>query len=112
MESKSVNILGEKYSISTKTKQEEPRLKDNDAFCDWTEHAIVLDADIDGDLGNLDAYKKKVLRHEIIHAFMLESGLNECSIDVNAWAANEEMIDWFAFQGPRILNAWKEADAL
>lgn len=112
MESKFVDILGTKYSISTKTKLEEPRLKEIDGFCDWTTHSIVLDSDIDGDLGNMNAYKKKVLRHEITHAFLLESGLNECSADVNAWATNEEMVDWFAFQGPRIYKAWQEAEAL
>jgi len=29
-----------------------------------------------------------------------------------AWARNEEMIDWFALQGPKILKAWQEAGAL
>jgi hypothetical protein len=28
------------------------------------------------------------------------------------WAKNEEMVDWFALQGPKIYAAWKEAGAI
>lgn len=38
------------------------------------------------------------LLHELIHAFLRESGL-DCNSD---WARNEEIIDWFAIQIPKI----------
>ena len=60
-------------------------------------------------LRDLDAYGRKVLRHEIIHAFLYESGLSCNSQETTAWAANEEMVDWFAIQGPKIVRAWREA---
>lgn len=57
--------------------------------------------------------EKQTLRHEIVHAFLFESGLADCSIILNSpWAKNEEMVDWIAFQGPKIYKAWQDADAL
>lgn len=59
-------------------------------------------------LGDLEYYEKKVLRHEILHAYLFESGLRENSNEINSWAMNEEMIDWFALQFPKILKTYKE----
>lgn len=58
----------------------------------------------------MQRYINKVTRHEIIHAFLCESGLLECSGEAEARAANEEMVDWFARQGIKIYSAWVEAD--
>lgn len=49
---------------------------------------------------DLKKFRDKVTRHEIIHAFLEESGL----ADNSEWARNEEMIDWFAIQLPKIAN--------
>ena len=60
-----------------------------------------------------EIYWKKTLRHEIMHAFLNESGLSDSSNQYGgAWAKNEEMVDWIALQGEKIYNAWKEANAL
>lgn len=57
--------------------------------------------------------EKQTLRHEIVHAFFYESGLADSALIVNSsWVKNEEMIDWIAFQGPKIYKAWQDADAL
>ena len=55
---------------------------------------------------NLAEYKKVVIRHELIHAFLFESGL-----DAASWAMNEEMVDWFALQAPKLMKAFEEAGA-
>ena len=55
---------------------------------------------------------KKVLRHEIVHAYLCESGLEHCSLGEDSWATNEEMVDWMAIQGPKLYKAWEEAGAL
>ncbi len=56
---------------------------------------------------------KSVLRHEIVHAFLNESGLSwDSYVYSNGWAKNEEMIDWFAAQGKKIYEAWKSANAI
>ena len=56
--------------------------------------------------------RKLNLRHEIVHGFLSESGLAYNANDSNCWAKNEEMVDWFAMQGPKIYQAWKEAGAV
>ena len=71
-----VNILGTKYDISLKSPSEDEALDRCDGYCDKTTHQIVVTTQ-NGDLGNFSDYQKKCLRHEIIHAFMFESGLAE-----------------------------------
>ena len=61
---------------------------------------------------DIESYKKKILRHEIIHAFLYESGLWSNSGSVEAWATNEEMTDWIAIQSPKLFQAFKEAGCL
>ena len=53
----------------------------------------------------------KTLRHEIIHAFLNESGLHfntQVVVDGNGWATNEEMVDWIAIQFPKIAIIYDE----
>lgn len=56
--------------------------------------------------------RKEVLRHEIVHAFLAESGLQADTSKARAWAMNEEMVDWIARQGPKIFQTFREADAM
>lgn len=103
-----INILGAEYTISELSEKDNVLLKDCDGFCDWTSKEIVVERDMHGNLSNMEAYKRKVIRHEIVHAFLLESGLAACS----TWAGEEEMVDWVARQGPALLRAWDKAGAL
>lgn len=109
---KTVHILGTVYTIREQSESENQLLKGCDGYCDWTTKEIVVERETEGNLGDMDAYVRKVIRHEIVHAFLLESGLNECSGDTDSWANNEAMVDWFARQGQKIYDAWKKADAL
>ena len=52
------------------------------------------------------------MRHEITHAFLNESGLDANASDTDCWAKNEEMVDWFAIQSPKIYKAFNEVGAL
>ena len=61
---------------------------------------------------NLKAYQNSVLRHEIIHAFLYESGLDTCTSCTGNWALNEEMVDWLAIQTPKIFKVFKELNIL
>ena len=112
IDANSVHILGTEYIILKRSERDDKRLNVCDGYCDWTTKQIVVKQEMRGNLGNMDFYMKKVIRHEIIHAFALESGLRKSSLDTASWAANEEMVDWFARQGPKIYKAWQEADAL
>ena len=109
-----VNVLGTVYQISERTEKEDEKLEGNDGYCDRTVKLIVIEKLVREQytLADLEYIMKKVLRHEIVHAFLIESGLNECSQSSSSWALNEEMVDWLAVQGPKIYDAWREADSL
>lgn len=107
-----VHILGSVWTIKERSESEDERLKDCDGYCDWTTREIVVEREITGNLGDMEKYIRKVTRHEIVHAFLAESGLNECAGEVQNWATNETMVDWIARQGPKIYAAWKEAGVL
>lgn len=51
---------------------------------------------------------RAVMRHEIIHAFLIESGLDICSNPVSSWALNEEMVDWIALTYPKMQKVFQE----
>jgi hypothetical protein len=112
MTSKTVHILGSVWSIKEQSVSENELLENCDGYCDWTVKEIVVEREQNGTLGNMETYIRKVLRHEIVHAFLFESGLYEASSSVDAWAKNEEMVDWIARQGQKIYDAWKEAGVL
>ena len=104
-----VNILGTKYTISIRSEKEDKNLEIADGYCDKTSKEIVIvnPDSVTSTLKNPDWYFRKVKRHEIVHAFLIESGLQENT----EW--NEELIvDYFACQGEKIYKAWKEADCL
>ena len=61
---------------------------------------------------DLDSYRKKVLRHEIVHAFLYESGLWNNSGNVKAWGQSEEITDWIALQFPKMLQAFIDVGAI
>ena len=48
-------------------------------------------------------FKNNLLRHEIIHAFLIESGLN----DACDWHC-EEMVDWLAMQFPKLSSLFEQ----
>lgn len=111
-----INILGTEYTMTIKEPGTDKKLENCDGYCDWTTKTIsVLNPKPDeNSVADMEVYKKKVMRHEITHAFLLESGLAQCtnqSAD-GGGAYDEQVVDWFAMQGPKIYAAWKEADAL
>lgn len=107
-----VHILGVEYTIKEQSENENELLKGCDGYCDWTTRVIAIEREMVGNLEDMEAYIRKVLRHEIVHAFLLESGLHECSGATESWASNEAMVDWIARQGEKIYAAWREAGAL
>lgn len=107
-----VKILGSDWKIVEHARERDEKLVDCTGYCDWSTREIVIEKDIAGNLGNMDAYIRKVKRHEIVHAFLFESGLHECSGETEAWSFNETMVDWFAIMGERIYKAWQDAGAV
>lgn len=112
MANRTVHILGSAWTIKEQSESENEKLSGCDGYCDWTTREIVVERELRGNLEDMEAYIRKVVRHEITHAFLLESGLHESSFPTDSWANNEEMVDWIARQGQKIYEAWREAGAL
>ena len=114
------NILGTEYEILYRDYADDYMFTENgcDGYCDDVEKIIVI--------GNMktfprweketeeycNKFQKCTLRHEIIHAFLNESGLQDNSGMINniGWARNEEMIDFFAIQFPKIKKVFDDLD--
>lgn len=80
--SEKVNVLDTTYTIN--------KIKEKDKF--------MIE-------NNLCGYCDLIERHELIHAFLYECGLNDSS----DWARNEELIDWLAIQLPKINVLFEKA---
>lgn len=105
-----VNILGTEYDLLEVPKKDDPVLVNNDGYCDTSVKKMVTDEMKEKEPGmkeDLSYCQKQVKRHEIIHAFLFESGLDTCC----EWIC-EEMVDWMAIQFPKIQKAFLEADCL
>lgn len=104
-----INILGTEYKIVYKDKQEDVNLENCNEYCDHSIKQIVIDKDIEvadsTTMNNLNVFHKKVIRHELIHAFLQESGCSK-------WCIDEDLVDYIAIQFPKILEAFKEVQAL
>lgn len=110
---KVVHILGTEYKILI-LEESDYRYspEEADGWCDTASKEILImnyKQSVES-VKDLVAYQKKVLRHEIIHAFLYESGLWQNAYGSKCWAKNEEMVDWMAIQLPKIQKAFKEAE--
>lgn len=105
-----VNILGTEYEVMYDLLSNNGKYKDYSGYCEYYAKEIHvrkhMKQDGDYDAKDINVFEKKVLRHELIHAFLYESGLSVNSNDINQWAVNEEMVDWMAIQMPKIMKAY------
>lgn len=109
-ESRTINVLGATVRINFREAKQDKVLEECDGYYDASENLIVVKIPEKDTMaqGNLENYQKKILRHEIIHAFLNESGMSYCSSPAESWATNEEMVDWFAIQSPKIMAVFRE----
>lgn len=111
---KMVNILGTEYTLEIKQKADDKYLKDGsrDGYCDKTSRKIVVRSeDEESELDEYEVYLKSIIRHEIVHAFLFESGLHE-NFCHPPFGHEETMVDWIAVQFPKMQKAFEEAGAL
>ena len=103
-ENMKVNVLGTEYEIIT---DDSIVSKGVDGMCKSYDKEIVIRSK--GEMlcsEDSEATKelryKEVLRHELVHAFFDESGLDD-------YSNNEQLVTWIATQFPKMLKAFIEA---
>lgn len=100
-----INILGEEYTIVVLSR-EELDTPNALAYTDSANRKIVLNRDSDYEVTNPEFHIKSTIRHEIVHAFLYESGLDTCSHAPEAWGRSEEIVDWIAIQSPKMCKVF------
>ena len=97
-----VDVLGTAYTIEHRKAIDDPKLINAGGYCDHSIALIVIDAESHEDdpdvIHDMDVWKRKALRHELVHAFLFESGLHDYSND-------ETLVDWIAAQMPKLADA-------
>jgi hypothetical protein len=98
-----VSVLGEKWTI-----ERDADLTNVDGIADKTTRIVQIAEMEPGTdtVKDLESYKRKVTRHELVHALLFESGLHQES----GWS--EQQIDWLAVQFPKMQRLFKEAGCL
>ena len=84
-----IKILGTEYEIVQKDRSEDPLLETRDAYCDSSVKKIIipnLEKEYESK-EDLETVKRRILRHEITHAFFFESGL-----DVNSEHLRKQIV--------------------
>ena len=116
-----INVLGTEYEVTFRNYDELGIFEDKgwEAYTDAISKKIII-----GNVKTFPGYgketdeycracEKETLRHEIVHAFLNESGLQSCALALSgSWAKNEEMVDWIALQFPKMLEAFRAAGCI
>ena len=102
-----INVLGTEYTVRRDT--EECRKYGGDGLQDRFKKEIILmrNADLmDGcdDEEVRATYERQVIRHELIHAFMFESGMDK-------YGQDEDLVQMLAVLWPRINEAMEKMGA-
>lgn len=108
MQDTTINVLGTEYAIKSRQLDNE----DIDGFTDNTSKLIVIRSDNYNKVGNFAELQKKQLRHEIIHAFLSESGLQCNWQHIEQFGHDETTVDWFAIQSPKIFKVFTDLELL
>ena len=86
-----VNVMGTQYKVYVDNEDNNPYLKNASAFVATELKRIYLDETVH------QTSLSRTIKHELVHAFLIESGL-----DIETWANNEEIVDWIALQLDKI----------
>lgn len=123
-----LTILGERWEVKIADLKEDSWFEGNnaDGKCSVYGRRITLvnsrtDTRIKRAEEEIPILMKSVLKHEVIHAFLSEAGLNQNAQSCfGPWAENEEMVEFFAWNWEKIdknidfalghLQDWLDAD--
>lgn len=109
MEDKKITVLGQEYKLLKGNENQYPVLKDANGYVDLYAKKIIIDETFETPESNFkserpDLALNHLYRHEIIHAFFSESGINyNLSND-----EEESLVDWIALQFPKMKKLFAE----
>jgi hypothetical protein len=113
-----VSILGSEWLVCLVDRTSDSRFDklNADGFCDYTTKSIYVanypgqgkPGSEDYSIGDGRVQIKHCIAHEIVHAFMFESGLAADWEHPSNFGQDETVIDWIAWQSPKIIEALKE----
>ena len=102
-----INILGTEYLFKVDETGLLKELNADGLHKEYSKEIIIRKLDdflCGGDsVEEKEERAKEVLRHEIIHAFFSESGLDD-------YSCNEQLVNWLAIQFPKIKRVCEEAE--
>ena len=100
-----VCVLGETYKAGYKDFGEQ----ELDGYCDESVKEIWVRRDErpgSPSFKDYAAIQRKIMRHEIVHAFFLESGLG------HTYGNDEALVDWIAVMVPKMVRAFEAAGSM
>ena len=106
-----VDVLGRRYNVDIVPEADDPKLETMDGYTDPSIKRIVI-SDVNArpedpeNVQDQDWVQRNIIRHELIHAFVVESG------NQDAFWHCEDMVRWLAYMFPRLVDAFKEAKAM
>ena len=95
-ECRTIDILGQNYVVKLENTRTDTVLKNCDGECRWYKKEIVIDNELE------EPHRQHVIKHEIIHAFFAESGLQK-------YREDELIVDWIAWNIDKIQDVIKKA---
>lgn len=111
-----ISILGTEYTLA-RYPRENYRFQDGvQGRCDsyLKEISVCESWDLPRSEGKPNEWfflnEAEVLHHEIVHAYLNESGLKYNTYSSVSWSQNEEMVDWIATQVGKMFISFQEAD--
>lgn len=103
---KEINVLGQQYKIYFENYGKYDELE-CDGYTIWDLKEIHVCNT------NCPLYDKKTMRHEVIHAFLFQSGFFGLqNPKIKGDLHDEMMVDWMSLQFPKLYEIFKELDVL
>ena len=102
-----IDILGTKYTVTEDTSLNNTQA---DGLCkSYTKEITYRNANdmlcSDDPIEIKEERKKEVLRHELVHAFFFEAGLD-------TYGEDELLVDWISKQFPKMLQAMEQVGGI
>lgn len=103
-----LNIMSSMWDVIFRSEKEDNELAKNDGYCDVTRKQIIIVSERDGVLEDYGYIKWHALRHEIVHALLIESGLG-FAWEHPEYGHEEVIVDWIALKYDTLTDIYRQA---